>query len=42
LIVPIVKSPTKGRIEEEKKDTLSKKVKEAEESIKHGLHIDNK
>ena len=43
----IVKPLTKGeaeerKIEEEKKDSLSKKVKQAEESIKHGLHIDNK
>jgi hypothetical protein len=43
----IVKPSTKGgaeerKVEEEKKDSLSKKVKEAEESIKHGLHIDNK
>jgi hypothetical protein len=38
----IIKPPSKGGIEEEKKDSLSKKVKGVEESIKHGLHLDNK
>ena len=38
----IIKPPSKGGIEEEKKDSLSKKVNGVEESIKHGLHLDNK
>jgi hypothetical protein len=38
----IIKPPSKGGVEEEKKDSLSKKVKGVEESIKHGLHLDNK
>ena len=38
----IIKPQSKGGIEEEKKDSLSKKVKGVEESIKHGLHLDNK
>lgn len=38
----IIKPPSKGGIEEEKRDSLSKKVKGVEESIKHGLHLDNK
>jgi hypothetical protein len=38
----VVKPPSKGGTMEGKKDSLSKKVKEAEESIKHGLHLDNK
>ena len=43
IVKPLTKGETEERkVEEEKKDSLSKKVKEAEESIKHGLHIDNK
>ena len=38
----IIRPPSKGGIEEEKKDSLSKKVKGVEGSIKHGLHLDNK
>ena len=38
----IIKPPTKGGSEEGKKDSLSKKVKGVEESVKHGLHLDNK
>jgi hypothetical protein len=38
----IIRPPSKGGIEEDKKDSLSKKVKGVEESIKHGLHLDNK
>jgi hypothetical protein len=38
----IIKPPSKGGVEEGKKDSLSKRVKGAEESIKHGLHLDNK
>jgi hypothetical protein len=34
--------PSKGGLEEGKKDLLSKKVKDVEESIKHGLHLDSK
>jgi hypothetical protein len=38
----IIKPPSKGGVEEGKKDSLSKRVKGVEESIKHGLHLDNK
>jgi hypothetical protein len=38
----IIKPSAKGEIEEGKKDSLSEKVKGVEESIKHGLHLDNK
>lgn len=38
----VVKPPSKGGLEEGKKDFLSKKVKDVEESIKHGLHLENK
>ncbi|MDQ3839862.1 MAG: hypothetical protein M3297_11405 [Thermoproteota archaeon] len=38
----IIRPPSKGGIEEDKKDSLSKRVKGVEESIKHGLHLDNK
>jgi hypothetical protein len=38
----VVKPPSKGGLEEGKKDLLSKKVKDVEESIKHGLHLENK
>jgi hypothetical protein len=38
----IIKPPSKGGVEEGKKDSLSKRVKGAEESIKHGLHLNNK
>jgi hypothetical protein len=38
----IIKPPSKGGVEEGKKDSLSKRVRGVEESIKHGLHLDNK
>ncbi|HEX5892904.1 MAG TPA: hypothetical protein VFY41_08585 [Nitrososphaeraceae archaeon] len=38
----VVKPPSKGGLEEGKKDLLSKKVKDVEESIKHGLHLESK
>jgi hypothetical protein len=38
----IIKPPSKGGVEEGRKDSLSKRVKGVEESIKHGLHLDNK
>ena len=38
----VVKPPSKGGLEEVKKDLLSKKVKDVEESIKHGLHLESK
>lgn len=38
----VVKPPSKGGLEEGKKDSLSKKVKDVEESIKHGLHLESK
>jgi hypothetical protein len=34
----IIKPPSKGGVEEGKKDSLSKRVK----GVKHGLHLDNK
>ncbi len=38
----VVKPPSRGGLEEGKKDLLSKKVKDVEESIKHGLHLESK
>lgn len=36
----IIRPPSKGGVEEGKKETLSEKAKEVEESIKRSLHID--
>ena len=38
----VVKPPSKGGLEEGIRDLLSKKVKDVEESIKHGLHLESK
>lgn len=38
----VIKPPSKGGVEEGKKESLSNKAKVVKESIERGLHIDNK